>query len=108
MKTFLLSTRFSEIKNEYPTIFYIHPISRFTEELFATLIAFIFIFNAFKNLAHIGTDNKFSPATLAVVGCECIPNNTDTETSKLDFDWKNITKDECATFNGTLVSRIEK
>ena len=82
-------------------------MSRFTEELFATLIAFIFIFNAFKNLAHIGTDNKFSPATLAVVGCECIPNKTDTENSKLDFDWKNVTKDECASFNGTLVSKIK-
>ena len=76
---------------------------RFTEELFATLIAFIFIFNAFKNLTHIGTNNKFSPASLAVVGCQCMPNDTGSEEND-SFEWNNVTKDECISLNGTLVN----
>ena len=76
--------------------------SRFTEELFATLIAFIFIFNAFKNLAHIGTDNKFAPETLAVVGCKCMPNETYSEENDTS-EWNNVTKVECISLNGTMV-----
>ena len=90
---------------KYSYFKFIFFIRRFTEELFATLIAFIFIFNAFKNLAHIGTNNKFSPTTLAVVGCECIPNNTEAEDGQIDFDWKNVTRDQCASLNGTLVCK---
>ena len=70
------------------------------------MIAFIFIFNAFKNLAHIGTHNKFAPATLAVVGCQCVPNNTETEDIQVDVKWKNVTTEECSSLNGTMASRI--
>ena len=80
-------------------LFYGH---RFTEELFATLIAFIFIFNAFKNLVHIGSDNKFAPSTLAVVGCKCMPNDTGSEENDA-FEWNNVTKVECISLNGTMV-----
>ena len=78
---------------------------RFTEELFATLIAFIFIFNAFKNLVHIGTDNKFAPSTLTVIGCHCIQNDTIIAQDTNGWIWNNITnKDECMGHGGTLVS----
>ena len=78
---------------------------RFTEELFATLIAFIFIFNAFKNLVHIGTDNKFAPSTLTVIGCHCIQNDTIIAQDTNGWIWNNITnKDECMGQGGTLVS----
>ena len=75
---------------------------RFTEELFATLIAFIFIFNAFKNLASIGTHNKFAPTSLAVVGCQCSPNDS-LSNEQDDFNWNNLTKDDCIKLNGTMV-----
>ena len=45
-------------------------IGRYTEEIFATLIAFIFIFNAFKNMSQIGHDNKFAPTTMSI-SCGC-------------------------------------
>ena len=45
-------------------------IGRYTEEIFATLIAFIFIFNAFKNMSQIGHDNKFAPTTMNI-SCGC-------------------------------------
>ena len=78
---------------------------RFTEELFATLIAFIFIFNAFRNLVHIGTDNKFAPSTLTVIGCHCIQNDTVIDQDTNVWTWNNITnKDECVRHGGTLVS----
>ena len=82
-------------------------IYRFTEELFATLIAFIFIFNAFKNLVHIGTENKFAPTSLMVVGCQCVSNNTISDKIN-DVDWNNVTKNECSSLNGTLVMHKNK
>ena len=47
---------------------------RYTEELFATLIAFIFIFNAFKNVSEIGNQIKFAPTTLDL-SCPCVGVN---------------------------------
>ena len=53
---------------------------RFTEELFATLIAFIFIFNAFHNLTEIGR-------------CHCEFSN---ETFKTTMDFhENFTTTDC-------------
>ena len=69
---------------------------RFTEELFATLIAFIFIFNAVKNIAQIGQVQKFSPSTLGVV-CECEVDNED------KVDYSNLTKEECLSMQGQLI-----
>ncbi len=68
---------------------------RFTEELFATLIAFIFIFNAFKNVGEIGQDHKFAPVTNFGVGCQCEDPQTVVHS--------NMTKAECLASNGTLV-----
>jgi hypothetical protein len=78
---------------------YVCYITRFTEELFATLIAFIFIFNSFKNLMDIGKSEKFSPITLDI-DCACEPPDRG---MKEDFSWNNITKINCLAQNGTLV-----
>jgi sodium bicarbonate transporter 10 len=78
---------------------YVCYITRFTEELFATLIAFIFIFNSFKNLMDIGKSEKFSPITLDI-DCACEPPDSG---MKEDFSWNNITKINCLAQNGTLV-----
>ena len=78
-------------------------ITRFTEELFATLIAFIFIFNAFKNVFYIGKEYEFKPSTpLGEIGCSCLePDNLTDETPWLD----NYTKIECIENNGTLAGQ---
>jgi hypothetical protein len=44
-------------------------ITRFTEELFASLVAFIFIMSAFKSTFHIQEDVKHLP-------CLCYPPGT--------------------------------
>lgn len=70
---------------------------RFTEELFATLIAFIFIFNACNNIANIGSNKKFAPSTsIGIIGCQC----------EGDFDKSsNMTKSTCLSMNGTLIGQ---
>lgn len=77
-------------------------LNRFTEELFATLIAFIFIFNAFKNVADIGSKTKFVPTT-DDLSCYCDGNDTE----RLEFygytTWTNVSRSECATVGGSLV-----
>ena len=66
-------------------------IGRYTEEIFATLIAFIFIFNAFKNMSQIGHDNKFAPTTMNI-SCGCHINKS----MELDGDdLYNLTKRQC-------------
>ncbi len=78
---------------------------RFTEELFATLIAFIFIFNACKNILKISQDTQFTPSNRSSIGaldCGCrfdLPSKEDSVT------WDNKTsKRECIEDrNGTLV-----
>ena len=69
-----------------PSFFY----DRYTEELFATLIAFIFIFNAFKNVSSIGSENKFAPTTLDI-SCKCNLSSGE--------EAYNITKTECVEVN---------
>ena len=59
--------------------------------MFAVLIAFIFIFNAFNNIAQIGTSAKFRP-TLLGQGCKCEWNRT--EDMELSTEAK-ITKGRC-------------
>ena len=78
---------------------YVCYITRFTEELFATLIAFIFIFNACKNILKIGQDVQFAPSTFSV-DCGCQISG--------DTIWHNLTsKSECigVLYNGTLVGK---
>ncbi len=80
---------------------YVCYITRFTEELFATLIAFIFIFNSFKNLFGIVKSHKFAPATLDV-DCMCEPP-TVVSSEDSDLIWSNMTRSDCVAYNGTLV-----
>ena len=68
---------------------------RFTEELFATLIAFIFIINAFENIAVVGLSTKFAPTTLQL-DCKCVDYN---ETSSFP-----ATKEDCVESGGKLAS----
>merc|ERR1712020_34879 len=76
--------------------------NRFTEELFAVLIAFIFIFNAFNNIAQIGTSAKFRP-TLLGQGCKCEWNRTEV----IESNEAKITKGRCQ-FQLMLRITIEK
>jgi len=73
---------------------YVCYITRYTEELFATLIAFIFIVNAFKNVSKIGSKNKFAPTTLDI-SCAC-----NLSSGNVPY---NITKTECLEKGGSLV-----
>ena len=68
---------------------------RFTEELFAVLIAFIFIFNAVQNLFKVAMEEQFVPKTsLDEIGCSC---------KNLNLHFENMTKEDCLNNNGTLV-----
>ena len=68
---------------------------RFTEELFAVLIAFIFIFNAVQNLFKVAMEEQFVPkTTLGEIGCSC---------KYFASEFENMTKEDCVNNNGTLV-----
>ena len=68
---------------------------RFTEELFATLIAFIFIFNAFKNLSAIHSDHlQFETSNCNTCNCTAddqklitLVNNTMAECQETGGSW---------------------
>ncbi|XP_013181494.1 PREDICTED: sodium bicarbonate cotransporter 3 isoform X4 [Papilio xuthus] len=78
-------------------------ITRFTEENFATLIAFIFIYKAVENVISIG--KKFPLRTHAAevlnYECYCLPSNY----SKVpeEFNWTTVEKESCQLYNGTLI-----
>ncbi|CAG5056503.1 unnamed protein product [Parnassius apollo] len=78
-------------------------ITRFTEENFATLIAFIFIYKAVENVISIG--KKFPLKTHAdeVLNyeCYCLPSNYSNVPE--DFNWTTIDKESCQFYNGTLL-----
>ncbi|XP_059080880.1 sodium bicarbonate cotransporter 3-like isoform X1 [Tigriopus californicus] len=78
---------------------YVCYITRFTEELFATLIAFIFIFNAMKNLYGISQQTDFAPPG-DDISCQCEVGPNTPEKSKLM--WSNITRYDCLNHNGIL------
>ncbi|XP_034668440.1 sodium bicarbonate cotransporter 3 isoform X15 [Drosophila subobscura] len=72
-------------------------ITRFTEENFATLIAFIFIYKAIENVVVIG---KNFPVNQGIYDCVCIPppgsNASVVEYAKYNWDY-------CEPNNGTLI-----
>ena len=67
-------------------------ITRFTEESFATLIAMIFIFEAFKKLLHIHNSNPIDRRGLdsAAAGCRCITPNSSTNAMPPDGKYKHF------------------
>ena len=81
---------------------YVCYITRFTEELFATLVACIFIMSAFQNTYAIKKDVKD-------LTCNCLPPGTNT-TSLVGFNLSeftlepifNLSKDECIREYGVL------
>ena len=76
---------------------YVCYITRFTEELFATLIAFIFITNAVKNVFYINNQYKFRPEGNDL-NCACEPfNGSMINTSP------NMTGAECAANGGQMI-----
>nr|XP_037866591.1 electroneutral sodium bicarbonate exchanger 1 isoform X3 [Bombyx mori] len=77
-------------------------ITRFTEENFATLIAFIFIYKAVENVISIG--KKYPMKTRADEGfnyeCYCLPTNYSRVPEQ--FNWSTVDKESCQLNNGTL------
>ncbi|XP_043192271.1 electrogenic sodium bicarbonate cotransporter 1-like isoform X14 [Amphibalanus amphitrite] len=87
---------------------YVKYITRFTEENFATLIAFIFIIKAFEKVIHIG-DHHEPAAHLFMLSdnCTCLPGDDslyDNFTWPANFTWDGVehATDCLLTFNGTL------
>ena len=75
-------------------------ITRFTEENFATLIAFIFIKKAFGKVAHIGDHYPINPSP-----CFCI-NNTIAEDPSIFPEFGNIS--QSFTFSKLLYNGTKK
>lgn len=81
---------------------YVKYITRFTEENFATLIAFIFIIKAIQKVIHIG-DHHDPPPFLLSDNCTCVPDDDGNFTYVANVTWENITKaSDCFHYNGTL------
>ncbi|XP_073827637.1 na[+]-driven anion exchanger 1 isoform X5 [Musca autumnalis] len=72
-------------------------ITRFTEENFATLIAFIFIIKAVENVLKIG---KTFPVHNDIYDCVCTPP---TGSNSTILEYAKFSKDYCLANNGTLV-----
>ncbi|XP_012539974.1 sodium-driven chloride bicarbonate exchanger isoform X5 [Monomorium pharaonis] len=80
-------------------------ITRFTEENFATLIAFIFIYKAIENVLSIGKKyplNTYSSQTLDY-DCWCKPPNISLPSSYDNMNWTTLDKTACENYNGTMV-----
>ncbi|CAH0556897.1 unnamed protein product [Brassicogethes aeneus] len=79
-------------------------ITRFTEENFATLIAFIFIYKAVENVLVIG--KKFpinnSGSTNFTYDCSCLVNTSLQMEHPEIANWTALNKTTCIQLNGTL------
>ncbi|CAH2104957.1 unnamed protein product [Euphydryas editha] len=77
-------------------------ITRFTEENFATLIAFIFIYKAVENVISIGKKYplKTRPDEVLNYECYCLPGNYSRVPEQ--FNWTSVDKESCQLYNGTL------
>ncbi|CAG4973099.1 unnamed protein product [Colias eurytheme] len=77
-------------------------ITRFTEENFATLIAFIFIYKAVENVISIGKKFplKTRPDEILNYECYCLPSNYSRVPEQ--FNWTSLDKESCKFYNGTL------
>ncbi|XP_043500633.1 electrogenic sodium bicarbonate cotransporter 1 isoform X6 [Polistes fuscatus] len=80
-------------------------ITRFTEENFATLIAFIFIYKAVENVLSIG--KKYPINTHAndhlAYDCWCKPPNDSSLYGTENVNWTNLNRTACQSYNGTLM-----
>ncbi|XP_018376181.1 PREDICTED: electroneutral sodium bicarbonate exchanger 1 isoform X2 [Trachymyrmex cornetzi] len=80
-------------------------ITRFTEENFATLIAFIFIYKAIENVLSIGKKYPLNTYTSETMDydCWCKPPNTSLPSSYNSMNWTMLDKTACENYNGTMV-----
>ncbi|XP_014212763.1 electroneutral sodium bicarbonate exchanger 1 isoform X2 [Copidosoma floridanum] len=85
-------------------------ITRFTEENFATLIAFIFIYKAIENVLSIGKKFPMHTHVGENLSYECMckpPNNTYNNFNLFpptqSVNWTALDKVACQNYNGTLV-----
>ncbi|XP_072261463.1 electrogenic sodium bicarbonate cotransporter 1 isoform X5 [Pyxicephalus adspersus] len=103
--------------------------TRFTEEGFACLISFIFIYDAFKKMIkftdYYPINSEFTVYDVTLFNCACLPKDpsnsslfNETTGSPLDFltttedphhnytiDWSSLTKKQCLKYGGQLVGR---
>ncbi|XP_075058516.1 electrogenic sodium bicarbonate cotransporter 1 isoform X3 [Mixophyes fleayi] len=102
--------------------------TRFTEEGFACLISFIFIYDAFKKMiqftSYYPINSNFKVGDVTLFSCTCFPPDisnssffNDTTESPLAFlnattedlhhnssiDWSSLTKKECLKYGGNLI-----
>ncbi|XP_069189485.1 electroneutral sodium bicarbonate exchanger 1 isoform X13 [Procambarus clarkii] len=78
-------------------------ITRFTEENFATLIAFIFIYKAVEKVMKIGDKYPMETSVDTLKYCECVPLN-ETQEVMNSTDWSSIGEEDCMKmYNGTLI-----
>ncbi|XP_059617088.1 sodium bicarbonate cotransporter 3 isoform X2 [Phlebotomus argentipes] len=73
-------------------------ITRFTEENFACLIAFIFIFKAVENVLSIG--RRFPMHPPEVYDCVCTPPLGSNDHM---LNWTKFSRKMCVSLNGTLI-----
>ncbi|XP_055642603.1 sodium bicarbonate cotransporter 3 isoform X13 [Toxorhynchites rutilus septentrionalis] len=76
-------------------------ITRFTEENFACLIAFIFIYKAVENVLHIGKEFPLNTAG-APYDCSCLPPEGTALSTDVVHEWTQYDSRTCALLNGTL------
>ncbi|XP_014478577.1 PREDICTED: sodium-driven chloride bicarbonate exchanger isoform X5 [Dinoponera quadriceps] len=80
-------------------------ITRFTEENFATLIAFIFIYKAIENVLSIGKKFPLNTHPSETLGydCWCKPSDTILPSSYNNVNWTMLNQTACENYNGTMV-----
>ncbi|XP_044266191.1 sodium bicarbonate cotransporter 3 isoform X4 [Tribolium madens] len=79
-------------------------ITRFTEENFATLIAFIFIYKAVENVVLIGKNFPLNTSGNRVLeyNCSCTANQSVVMRDPYWGNWSTPSKNYCEIANGTL------
>ncbi|XP_077297814.1 na[+]-driven anion exchanger 1 isoform X1 [Arctopsyche grandis] len=78
-------------------------ITRFTEENFATLIAFIFIYKAVENVIVIGKNFPVNTHPNIDLNYDCFCSPTNYSTVRDEFNWTDLDKESCKIYNGTLI-----
>ncbi|KAI4504033.1 hypothetical protein M0802_000504 [Mischocyttarus mexicanus] len=80
-------------------------ITRFTEENFATLIAFIFIYKAVENVLSIGKKYPINTHTNDHLAyeCWCKPPNDSSLYGTESVNWTTLNRTMCQSYNGTLM-----